>query len=429
MGADGRETSTNGMVSGKTSAEQDEQAQRKSDEAKAKAFNEWFATFNAPINKIEARAVPGMRIGTITTEHVKAEEVYLAVPQEALMDSASAHRCDVLGPMFEKLKRKHPRGDKFHELLIHLVYERFVRNTDSFWWPYLNVIPSLPEMHAPAVSYTDAELDELRGSEIFLAIQAYKDKIRRKFQGVKKHLFSQYSQYLPPDVYNYDNYRWAHAILDSRRIWWNGEGHLTPMLDLINCMEGPDPSRVHSTSLDNSGQNAITKAPWEFKKGEQLFEPYGQPNHIYLMYHGFMLEQNSHDCVRVDFELASDDPDFDSKRNNILQNRVHHSTTLEACLAVGRIRQNVFEFLRITYGEQSRKRIYGIFYESLKEKLAKYLTTVEEDERILDQGKLEDGTPLNYHLRTAVKFRLSEKKLLNELIAWALKKSGMKMEL
>ena len=66
---------------------------------------------------------------------------------------------------------------------------------------------------------------------------------------------------------------------------------------------------------------------------------------------------------------------------------------------------------------------------SLKEKLAKYLTTVEEDERILDQGKLEDGTPLNYHLRTAVKFRLSEKKLLNELIAWALKKSGMKMEL
>ena len=40
------------------------------------------------------------------------------------------------------------------------------------------------------------------------------------------------------------------------------------MLDLINCMEGPDPSRVHSTRLDNTGKNAITKAPWEFKKGE-----------------------------------------------------------------------------------------------------------------------------------------------------------------
>ncbi len=45
------------------------------------------------------------------------------------------------------------------------------------------------------------------------------------------------------------------------------------MLDLINCMEGPDPSRVHSTRLDNTRKNAITKAPWEYKKGERLFEP------------------------------------------------------------------------------------------------------------------------------------------------------------
>ena len=181
--------------------------QQKSDEAKAKAFNEWFATFNAPVNKIEARAVPGMRIGTITTEHVKAEEVYLAVPEDALMDSDSAQRCDALGPMFDDLKKKHPRGDKFHELLIHLIYERFVRNTDSFWWPYLNVIPSLKEMHAPAVSFTDSELDELRGSEIFDAIQVYKDKIRRKYKGVNKHLFSKYKKILPPEVYTYDNYR------------------------------------------------------------------------------------------------------------------------------------------------------------------------------------------------------------------------------
>jgi protein-histidine N-methyltransferase len=184
-----------------------EMEQQKSDEKKAKAFNEWFATFNAPINKIEAQAVPGMRIGTMTTEHVKAEEVYLAVPEEALMDSDSAHRCDVLGPMFESLKKKHPRGDKFHELLIHLIYERFVRNTDSFWWPYLNVIPALKEMHAPAVAFSDSELDELRGSEVFDAIQAYKDKLRRKYKGVNKHLFSKYKKILPPEVYTYDNYR------------------------------------------------------------------------------------------------------------------------------------------------------------------------------------------------------------------------------
>lgn len=33
---------------------------------------------------------------------------------------------------------------------------------------------------------------------------------------------------------------------------WNSERHLVPLLDLINCAEGPDPTAVHSTSLDSS---------------------------------------------------------------------------------------------------------------------------------------------------------------------------------
>lgn len=41
----------------------------------------------------------------------------------------------------------------------------------------------------------------------------------------------------------------------------------------------------------------MTLSPWAFKKGEQFFENYGQPNHIYFTYHGFVLDDNSHDCV------------------------------------------------------------------------------------------------------------------------------------
>jgi hypothetical protein len=40
---------------------------------------------------------------------------------------------------------------------------------------------------------------------------------------------------------------------------------------------------------------AITYAPWEFAKGEQVFENYGQPNHIYFMYHGFSLAGTASD--------------------------------------------------------------------------------------------------------------------------------------
>jgi hypothetical protein len=34
-----------------------------------------------------------------------------------------------------------------------------------------------------------------------------------------------------------------------------------------------------------------------FKIGHQVFENYGQPNHIYFLYHGFSIQGNSHDCV------------------------------------------------------------------------------------------------------------------------------------
>ena len=42
-----------------------------------------------------------------------------------------------------------------------------------------------------------------------------------------------------------------------------------------------------------------------YVRGEQLFENYGQPNHIYFMYHGFVLPDNSHDCVHHSFFLET----------------------------------------------------------------------------------------------------------------------------
>ena len=83
-----------------------------------------------------------------------------------------------------------------------------------------------------------------------------------------------------------DNYMWASTVLDSRSIWWSGKRHLVPLLDLINCQEGPPGSTVHATKLDTTGDNAVTLAPWDFPEGEQVYENYGQPNYIYFLYHG-----------------------------------------------------------------------------------------------------------------------------------------------
>ena len=380
-------------------------------EDKVAAFNAWFASFSPRTNKLVAATVPGMRVGTLTTEKVSTDEIYLEVPLASIMNKDSGWRDNVLGPVYRKLAERHPRGDAFHELLFHLIYERFVRGRESKYWPYLNVIPSKEELNAPGITWTKEELDELEGSDILPNLRDYSRRVDRKFKGVKKHVLSQFPDVFVDEHYSLENYRWAHAILDSRRIWWGGEGHLVPMLDLVNCAEGPDPSRVHSTWLDAETKSyAVTKGAWDFKKGEQLFEPYGQPNHIYFAYHGFVLDHNAHDCVKMDLTLDENVDEYTRKKKEL--RRVLRSTNF--CVSPRKITQGLLEFMRIAHDASTRDDQRQALRKECLRRLSRYPTTAAEDEAMLAEAGAWDK--LGYKKATAVKMRLSEKRILDAVV-------------
>lgn len=55
-----------------------------------------------------------------------------------------------------------------------------------------------------------------------------------------------------------------------------------------------------------------------FLKDEHVFEDYGQPNHIYFMYHGFVLvapeHPNPYDCVHLEVLITPEEwSQLDSK--------------------------------------------------------------------------------------------------------------------
>lgn len=317
----------------------------------------------------------------------------------------------MLGPVYRTLGERHPQGDAFHELLFHLVYERFVRERDSKYWPYLNVIPNKEELNAPGITWSEDELAELEGSDILPFLRDYSRRVDRKFDGVKKHVLAQFPEVFVDEHYSRANYRWAHAILDSRRIWWGGEGHLVPMLDLVNCAQGPDPARVHSTWLDAETQShAVTKGAWNFKKGEQLFEPYGQPNHIYFAYHGFMLDHNAHDCVKMDLALDENDAAYTRKKKEL--RRVLRSASF--CVAPRKITQGLLEFMRIAHDAPTRGEQRQALRAECVRRLARYPTTAAEDEAMLAEAGAWDK--LGYKKATAVKLRLSEKRILTAVV-------------
>ncbi len=71
--------------------------------------------------------------------------------------------------------------------------------------------------------------------------------------------------------------------------------------------------------------------------GEQLFENYGQPNHIYFMYHGFVLPDNSHDCAHLELSMSpSDRARVDASKAEFLLNVSRRGRFVVLCSPVCR---------------------------------------------------------------------------------------------
>ncbi|CAN0022489.1 unnamed protein product, partial [Heterosigma akashiwo] len=261
----------------------------------AAAFNEWFAGQGAPANRLKVVPVPGMRLGTVATAPIAKGDLYLSVPVEAVLDYRYAKEDAFLGPLLSELGHLTGWRHDF-DLVLLLLHEKFARGPASRWAPYLDTLPSLADLEAapPPLFYDQARLDLLHGSDVQLEVMNYQDQVKewhRKFAAALG------AAGFGAGAAGFELFRWAQHILDTRSIWWGGERHLVPLLDMINCREGPDPEAIHRTDLDTSGRFADTLAPWDFEEGEEVFENYGQPNHIYFVYHGFALEENAHDCV------------------------------------------------------------------------------------------------------------------------------------
>ena len=114
-----------------------------------------------------------------------------------------------------------------------------------------------------------------------------RQKIRQTYDVVMKNVIQDHDQSIfQNQEFTFDNYAWAMSIIDSRSIWWKSRRNLVPVLDLINCQEGPDPSQIHKTEWIND--TAITRSPWTFQSDEQVWENYGYVVTSYPEYSGIL---------------------------------------------------------------------------------------------------------------------------------------------
>lgn len=278
-------------------------------------FNDWVNASGPSVMNIRAVELPlPYRVGTIATADIKQQELYLTVPVSIILNNEKAVDDPTFYAMIQALNSKYRSSDEFHELLLLLVYHKFILKENSEYYPYLRLLPSIDELGTP-ILWSEVDLVARLGpSHITASAIEERARIHKTYDFISNIpiIVAHFKQFLesngmnPEDGLTLNQYLWANSILNSRSIWYRGKRNLIPLLDFINCDEGPATGHVHATTIEtiDNKEYAVTKAGWSVNSGDQLFENYGQPNHIYYLYHGFTLPTNRHDCVHSVLELT-----------------------------------------------------------------------------------------------------------------------------
>ncbi|GMF15662.1 unnamed protein product [Phytophthora lilii] len=280
--------------------------------SKLDRFQQWISRHRFPINNLELRYVSeSVGYGTFAAKPLASEDIYLSVPLQVVMNVHSALKSPWVRQTFRELQKERRSISREETLLLlHLLEETFGPNRmQSRWKPYLDMLPALDDqgsLFGSPLFYEEgeAQLKSLEGTDLLTLVRNYRQRVSQSYEMIVDNLKQPEREEINAWL-SERRFRWANAMLDSRSIWWNSQRHLVPLLDMVNCQELHLEHKPHHTNLDSSGRHAITKASWDYEAGQEVVENYAQPNYIYLLYHGFVLDSNSHDCAHFHLQLPA----------------------------------------------------------------------------------------------------------------------------
>lgn len=319
--------------------------------------------------------------------------------------------------------------NEYVAIAILLISERYIKGVASFYSPYIDILPSDEEL-IPLFRWTDDDKQLLAGSPTLAAAESLANKLRAEYGFADETIFQPHREVFPADVFTYESWEWAFAILFSRAISLTKEGiiALVPYADLLNhnpyCANYID---VHSELL--SGDRFVrlyTDRPYAFT--DQVFVTYGpKPNADLLLLYGFVSDGNPYDSVELNVSLSEEDPLYDEKLDYLNQSGVEETASFP--LYRDRYPMEMVEFLRFCFAteeefetadfgsfisEQNETLVARAIVSGCQDALDKYPQTREEDDKIMEDVAMFQM--LSMKQRWAVRQRRAEKRILQRTI-------------
>lgn len=272
-------------------------------------FLSWCSDAGANYKAVQIKKLKDEEYGLVSNYPLKEDDVILQVPRKLMM-TATTISDSVLGNFIKKdpILQHMPNI----VLALHLMNEYV--NQDSFWKPYLSILPA---EYNTTLYFTPEDLKELTGSPV-------KEECIKMFRNIARQYSYFYRQFqLCPELrssslrhcFTYDFYRWAvSTVMTRQNAVPSSDGNdffsaLIPLWDMTNHMNG-------KISTDyNIKENCLEcMAMKNFDKDEEVYIFYGaRSNAEFFVHNGFVYPESQYDTTLLKFGISKNDPLFSLK--------------------------------------------------------------------------------------------------------------------
>ncbi|CAK9183730.1 unnamed protein product [Ilex paraguariensis] len=391
-------------------------------------FWQWVCDENivSPKSPVKPGVVPE-GLGLVAQRDIAKNEVVLEIPKrfwinpDTVLSSEIGNVCSGLKPWVS--------------VALFLIREKL--RDDSPWRRYIDV---LPEYTNSTIYWSEEELSEIQGTQLFSTTLGVKEYVQSEFLKVEEEILLPNQQLFPSSI-TLDDFLWAFGILRSRAFSrLRGQNLvLIPLADLINHSPSITTEdyayEIKGAGLFSRDLLFSLRSPVYVKAGEQALIQYdlNKSNAELALDYGFIEPRADRNAYTLTLEISESDPYFGDKLDIAESNGLGETAYFEIILgcplppamlpylrlvALGGtdafllesiFRNSIWGHVELPVSRANEELICHVIRNACKTALSGYHTTIEEDE------KLKEGGNLDPRLEIAVGIRAGEKKVLQQI--------------
>ncbi|OMO93325.1 hypothetical protein CCACVL1_06549 [Corchorus capsularis] len=373
---------------------------------------------------------PGMvpeGLGLVAKKDIAKNEIVLEIPNRFWINPDTVSASEI-GSVCSGLK-------PWVAVALFLIREKF--RDDSKWRVYLDILPQLTDS---TVFWSEEELAELQGTQLLSTTLGVKEYVQNEFLQVEADVILPNKKLFPAPI-TLEDFFWAFGILRSRAFSrLRGQNLvLIPVADLINHSPSITTEdyayEIKGAGLFSRDLLFSLRSPIPVKAGEQVLIQYdlNKSNAELALDYGFIESNPERNAYTLTLEIPESDSFFGDKLDIAEMNGLGESAYFDIVLgrslpptlipylrlvALGGtdafllesiFRNTIWGHLDLPISRANEELICRVVRDACKAALSGYPTTIEEDEKLLEEGNLEPRQ------RIAVGVRAGEKKVLQQI--------------